>query len=516
MRPYALALLLWLGVALGAAPAAAHAVLQATEPADRAVLAHAPAAIVLTFNEPVSPIAAQVLDGAGRAITREAAAADGRLQIALPAGLADGTYIASWRVTSIDSHPVAGSLMFAVGPAPAAWSAAPAEEDGRWQLAFAAVRAALSMVLLLASGGALFIALVRPAPGLHQLLTRLAWGAVGVSVLGLGIQGGLLKGGAFADLLLPGTWRLGASTTRGLSAAAAIAGLLLILVSLRRNLRAGLLIGAILAAGSVALTGHTATASPRWLMAPLLALHATLAAFWLGSLAPLLDALERKKETKQAVARFSRLAVGAVPLLVFLGVILARVQLDAWEALTETRYGLLVLAKATLVTLMLGLAAVNKWGLTPRLPRSSDRLAMVIRAELALGLAVLALTAALSQTPPPVTAHVHVHDPGHSHGIAARLESGTRAAEIEITPAVAGRNLILVRLDLATEPKEVAIELAQPGAGIEPIRRTMTADNGSYLLEGPELAVAGTWTVRLDVLIDDFEKAIFETEIPIR
>ena len=48
------------------------------------------------------------------------------------------------------------------------------------------------------------------------------------------------------------------------------------------------------------------------------------------------------------------------------------------------------------------------------------------------------------------------------------------------------------------------------------VRRVMTADNGSYLLEGPELAVPGTWTLRLDVLIDDFEKAIFETAIPIR
>lgn len=69
---------------------------------------------------------------------------------------------------------------------------------------------------------------------------------------------------------------------------------------------------------------------------------------------------------------------------------------------------------------------------------------------------------------------------------------------------------------MADEPKEVAIELSRPAAGIEPIRRVMTADNGSYVLEGPELAVAGTWTLRLDVLIDDFEKAIFETEIPIR
>ncbi len=516
MRRLALAVLLWLGVVLWAAPVAAHAVLQSTQPADRAVLARAPEMVVVTFNEPVTPVAVQVLDAGGRVVTHEASAADGRLQIPLPTGLADGSYIVSWRITSIDSHPVAGSLMFAVGPAPSAWSAAPTEGDGSWTIAFALIRAALSISLTLTAGGALFIVLVRPAPALHPLLIRLAWSGIALSVLVLGVQGGLLKGGPFADLLLGGTWRLGASTSRGLSAAAAISGLSLILASLRLDLRPLLVIGALVALGSVALTGHTGTTSPRWLMAPLLTLHATLAALWLGSLAPLLDALERKKETKQLVARFSRLAVLTVPLLVLLGIILARIQLDAWEALTETRYGLLVSAKAALVLLMLGLAAFNKWHLTPLLPKSAGRLTLVIRTELALGLAVLALTALLSQTPPPASTQAHAHGPGHPHGIAARMEAGKRVAEIEITPAVAGRNLIIVRLDLADDPKEVAIELSQPDAGIEPIRRVMTADNGSYLLEGPELAVPGTWTLRLDVLIDDFEKAIFETAIPIR
>ena len=85
-----------------------------------------------------------------------------------------------------------------------------------------------------------------------------------------------------------------------------------------------------------------------------------------------------------------------------------------------------------------------------------------------------------------------------------------------LTPALAGRNLIVVRLDLAEDPKEVAIELSNPAAGIEPIRRPMTNDNGAYVLEGPELAVPGTWTIRLEVLVTDFDKASFEAEIPVR
>ena len=47
------------------------------------------------------------------------------------------------------------------------------------------------------------------------------------------------------------------------------------------------LLGAVLVAGSFALTGHAASAAP-WLAAPALGVHALYGAFWLASLLPLL------------------------------------------------------------------------------------------------------------------------------------------------------------------------------------------------------------------------------------
>jgi hypothetical protein len=44
----------------------------------------------------------------------------------------------------------------------------------------------------------------------------------------------------------------------------------------------------------------------------------------------------------------------------------------------------------------------------------------------------------------------------------------------------------------------------------------MTNDNGAYVLEGPELAVPGAWTIRPDVLVTNLDKAGFETEIQVR
>lgn len=511
-----LVLLLLAGVAFEAAPVAAHSVLLSTEPSDRQVMAEAPKAVVLTFNEPVTPITVQVIEAGGRVIARESLPIDNALAIILPPGLADGTYIASWRVTSLDSHPIAGSLIFAIGAPPASWTAPVAEADQGWRMAFFLVRSALSIALMLAAGGAFSLLLVRPAQSLHPLFARLAKIAMALAFLVVGIQGGLLRGGPATDLLWISTWHLGASTTRGLSAGVAIVGLAVLLIGLRRDRRLLMLVGAIAAISSVAFTGHTGTASPRWLAAPLLTLHAMLAAFWIGSLIPLLDGLERKKETKQLVARFSTMATVAVPILIFCGVGLVFRHVTNIEDVTGSRYGTLLLVKLALVLVLLAMAAVNKWVLTPRLPRTSAALVTTIRAELGLGLTILAVTALLSQTPPPASDHLHIHDAGHLHGMAARMESGGHVAEIEITPAVPGRNLIIVRLDLASDPKEVAIEFSNPAAGIETIRRPMTNDNGAYVLEGPELVVAGDWKIRLDVLVTDFDKTTFETEIPIR
>lgn len=508
--------MLLIGAVLWAAPVLAHAVLQSTDPVDRQVLASAPKAVVLTFNEPVTPIAVQVLDGGGRIVTREALPIDTALAITLPQSLAEGTYIVSWRATSLDSHPISGSLMFAIGSPPSSWTEPQADADQGWRTAFFLVRAALSIALVLAAGGALSLLLVRPMTALHPLLARIAKAGMGLSALVIGIQGGLLRGGPATDLLWLSTWQLGASTTRGLSAAVAILGLATLLVGLRQSARPLMLVGATVAILSVALTGHTGTASPRWLSVPLLSLHATLVAFWLGSLIPLLDGLERKKETKQLVARFSSLATIAVPILVFCGVGLVFRHVTTGEDLTGSRYGTLLLVKLALVAGLLAMAATNKWILTPRLPRASSALSAMVRAELGLGLVILAVTALLSQTPPPASEHLHTHDSGHMHSIAARMESSGYVAEIEITPAVPGRNLIIVRLDLAETPKEVVIEFSNPAAGIEPIRRRLTDDNGAYVLEGPELAVAGDWKIHLEVLVTDFDKATFEAEIPIR
>src|SRR5437867_1479690 len=98
-------------VLFGATEARAHAVFLGSEPADGAALLESPATGILHFNEPVTPIAVRLLDSSGEAVkgTGTASTTNNDVHLTLPAGLAPGFYLLSFRVISLDSHPVAAS-----------------------------------------------------------------------------------------------------------------------------------------------------------------------------------------------------------------------------------------------------------------------------------------------------------------------------------------------------------------------------------------------------------------------
>ena len=105
----------------GATPAAAHAALTGTDPAEGSVVQEAPQAVSLTFSEAVqlSDDAIRVLDPDGNDVTKGGAAhVDGNSKTATTAlrpGLPDGTFTVVWKTVSADSHPISGAFTFSVG-----------------------------------------------------------------------------------------------------------------------------------------------------------------------------------------------------------------------------------------------------------------------------------------------------------------------------------------------------------------------------------------------------------------
>jgi copper transport protein len=536
LRVAGLALLLTVVLCGGAH---AHAVLLDSSPPADATLAEAPARIMLRFNEPVRPVRVLLLrgeDGTGIELGSPEAA-NTTLHVALPETLSAGSYVLSYRVTSADGHPVAGSFLFAIdssGTVGVGALAAAGQSDDFWHVAGVAARALWYGTLLLATGLALFLVLI-PAPfelarPLRRALPWLALTGIVACLVMLGATGGGLLGDPLAALLTLEPWRIALGSPVALSVAIATGGLVVLALPGRVRLgpeRFWLLAGALLVASSFGLSGHAATAGPRWVTMPALSVHALCAAFWIGAFAPLLLGLRRLPGAGALVLvqAFSRLAVPAVACLVLAGVLISALQLRAPSALIVTDYGRLLLLKLALVAGLLGLAAINRWVLTPVLERGERGAAWLRRtvaADLALAAGVVVLTASLGAVPPPralaeQAAHGHAHHVAHDYAVHATARG--HHLVLVATPAATGDNRIdLFFTDEQNRPVEgqgAELSLSLPEQGIEPLRPAPEPIEPGHYRARSLLPLAGDWQVHVDLLIDDFTKLAFQTRIAV-
>lgn len=176
----------------------------------------------------------------------------------------------------------------------------------------------------------------------------------------------------------------------------------------------------LLVAASFAWTGHGAATEGPGGAVQIVAdiIHAVAAAVWLGALAALTILLLRRTgpddpAIHRALHGFAGLGSFAVALLVVTGLANSwfLVGPDRIGSLGTSLYGQLLIAKLVLFVLMLGLAADNRFRLTPslglKLQGAEDpvaalhRLRRSIVTETALGVAVLGLVAVMGTLPPP-------------------------------------------------------------------------------------------------------------------
>ena len=189
-----------------------------------------------------------------------------------------------------------------------------------------------------------------------------------------------------------------------------------------RRTRGGWLVAAAagVALGSLAWTGHAGATEglPGALHRLSDVIHLLAAAAWIGALVMLLCALAATNadaaapEAQEALTTFAVVGSVIVGLIVVTGFInsVMIVGLAGLPLLPDTLYGQLLIAKLGLFALMLVLASLNRWRLTPRLdPKPDDgdpsRALTAVRTSLALetgaAIAILALVAWLGTLAPP-------------------------------------------------------------------------------------------------------------------
>ena len=577
---------------LASAPAAfAHAQLLGTSPADGATVARQPGEVIFQFNQNVGGTlgAVRVYNAQGDQVDNlDVGHPHGNehwMGVGLKPNLPDGTYTATYRVISADTHIVYGGMSFNVGHAGAAPKYSVAGLIGRneagevTRIAFGVVRALDYLTIALMIGGLAFLYLVW-SPTLRELggaearwldasaafARRAGWLLGAAVVLGLlvSVLGVLLQGASAAGVSLwsslKGSILENTLESRfgwvwaGRALDWVLLGTVLLLTRAAgrgpvprisparegRILQPPAWVLALLAAGcgylaiTPALAGHASIQSPTGVFFPSDTIHVLAASVWVGGVALLLLALpaatrqldgpERSRLLLGSLSRFSPIALGAVIAIAATGVLQAYIDVRSLDALFNTTYGLLIVAKTALLLVLIGFGWANRERLIPALRRIVGQGAAPggtgvlarrsLRGELALMLCVFGVTAALVTYAPPIDAA--------SGPFSASTTIGPALLEMTVEPARVGPNTIHLYLINArsgtqfTATRELTASARLPSKHIGPLPLKATiAGPGHYILSGAVLSPGGTWELEIVDRVSEFEQNTRVVKVPI-
>ena len=283
-----------------------------------------------------------------------------------------------------------------------------------------------------------------------------------------------------------------------------------------------------------ALGGHASVQAPVAVLLPANVLHVLAMAAWLGGIAVLVVALrpataklepgDRSRLLAAVVARFSTLAGIAVALLLASGIVQSVVEVRTLPNLVDSAFGRAVLIKAVLFTGLVAIGWVNRNRLLPGLRAAAGEgappgragllLRRTLRAELAIGVAALAVTGALAGYAPSISES--------SGPFSTTGDIGPARYEVTVDPAQTGPNemhlYLFDRKDGSqwdeTEELHVAAEL--PGKDIPAVDFDATkAGPGHYVVSGAAFGVAGDWKVEVRSRVSDFDEYSTEFTVPI-
>lgn len=514
LRPIFLFLMLCLPV-----QALAHAEFRGSDPVADAMLPASPDHVALQFSEPVGALSLTWRLPDGSTAEARATGAGHGLDISAPPNGGEGTYVLNWRVASADGHPVGGALVFSIGKITEQTTGAAnaASEVTAGALNAIAARFAAVLAMILSVGAAIHASFVAPLARRAQRIARLSSRlAAPLALVAIGLYGLDLLAAGPGALFSPGNWRIALAAPRGWSLLL-MAGAALLSIPGHSGRKPAALGALTLGAAAMAVSGHSAAGDHALIGQIIMGAHAAALIFWIGALPALLSSA-MEPDGASVMRRFSDLALPAVLVLIASGTGLIILRGLPLPVLAASKWGTLLMAKLTLVSLMLGLALWNKLRATPGLETNpsdmAPRLRRSIGAEIALGALVLLLAMGFRLTPPP--------KPALNEMLYAHLMDAQVMVDVSVTPAPPGTTIIALSFMGSDgnpfEPKEVTLSLSDPAAGIGPIEvraeKDSAPDSGALWHSPPvTLPSPGPWEIALRVLITDFTQATLRGEL---
>lgn len=518
-----------------ASPASAHALLTGSSPTNSETLANAPTQVVFSFSENVTLDLGYVkmVDAKGASITTSKPShpqGDGsKVAVTLPTDLADGGYIASYRVVSADSHPIVGAISFAVGAAAppqigSSGALTNATDTDPWVSAlYPVVRWVGYLGLAGLIGSMAFAGFIYPPIRRSARLRRFTWiafdAAIISTVLGALFQGiygagrplsGLLDGNLISATLETNLGRMyalrlvvlgfaGVTIWEWLSAAA---------VSRWVTYAAStMLVGLTLA---IAGGGHAPIGSWGFLGLISDSLHLVAMGVWIGGLGVILACLTRDTEGAKltaAMQRFSQIALWCVVIIIVTGTFQAWREVGTLAALFSTTYGWLVVAKVSGLIVLVALAYFSRTWVQRRSfdPPPVATLRRTVTMEAAVALVVIGLAAVLVSEPPAKEVYVA------AASVSSSFTNGDRAA-VTVTPARAGTNSVQVKItgkgSVPFDPQLVEATANQGAAKIGPFPVALKKTGPGLYTASQNLPVKGKWTLTLTITMSEFDKYV--------
>jgi copper transport protein len=505
--------------------AGAHAQIRSAVPGDGELVSESPTEVVITFTEPPDPELStlRVLDSTGGSAETglQEVDPDRRRMSVLVEDLPDGVYTVTWRaVSQVDGHLTAGSYSFGVGVTPPAGDGGGGEvvTSSPSPLAVAGRTALYWGLSLLLAGGTIAV-LMLGATAVPRVLMGSAWG---LAAIGIGL---MIVAEADAVDVSVGSM-ITTATGRPLLQQAigiAVAGVAVGAYLLRRHRILLVVVSAAAAATMLvhASAGHAGAArSWRWFDVGVQWVHIVATGLWIGGLVWLLLTVTRLDGhlRTRAVTWFSAFAGLNLAVIVATGV--AR-ELDEigglgnLGSLVDTSFGVALLIKTALFVVLVLFAARNRFRNVPKLksdPGSARSVARTVTAELAVAVAVLGVTGALSQLPPPVDLQQTAARAPSRVVVRGSDFATTLKAELTVTPGTVGPNRFAIELrDFDTgEPVDatrVALDFSFPDRA--ELSSTLELEEevpGLWSANGTQLAMNGEWGV--DALVQTGADAV--------
>ncbi|WP_203905480.1 copper resistance CopC/CopD family protein [Virgisporangium aliadipatigenens] len=539
-----------------AAPASAHASLTRTDPSSGAILQSAPASITLSFTEGVRPVAERI-----QVIGPDKARADSGtprvngtdLSIPLARNLGKGTYLVTFRVISADSHPIGGSFTFSIGQPSAN---APTADTSVGERADPVVAGALGVArwlgyagLVLIAGPLIFLARLWPRRLSRTVPARLLAAGLGVTTLAtvaeMYLQGPYSAGNGIFDVsstaledALSGSFGAAHAVRLGVLAAVSV----LIRPFLRPEPpstvdQAVLAFLAVVGIGTWPLSGHPAASPVPAVSMVADAAHVGAMAVWMGGLLLLILVVLRRANATELGAIlpvWSQWAMLCVITLTITGTASAIIEVSEFGKLFDSTYGKLVLGKAALLAVIVGIAyfsrrLVLRFAAASVPPDDDDEdvadveeaepparpLRRLILVELAITGVVLGLAAALVQTPPARTANAAVPGP-----YTVTLTSDKSLVRVELEPAKVGGNSMHLYAYTRTGTPQSVVEwkasITPTSGSVEPIEIPILPITPDHSVGEPIFPDPGEYELKITVRISDIDQSTLSARLTVR